>query len=88
MPKRNKVQKHLPPPVLNQDDNNLIEDLLAQLDSREEESVNLLSSLSALTISESDKALTQVHNLKQNVKSRFKARQVLNLGLFIGQILI
>jgi hypothetical protein len=81
MPKRNKVQKHPPPPVPNQDDNNLVEDLLAQLDSRVEESVNLLT---ALTISESDKASTQVQNLKQNVKGRFKARQVLNLCLFTG----
>jgi hypothetical protein len=82
MPKKNKV-KHLPPPVLNHDDNSLVEELLAQLDSREEESVNLLSTL---TISESDKAPTQVQ--KQDVKSRFKARQVLKLGLFTGQILI
>lgn len=84
MPKKNKVKKHLPPPVLNQDDNSLVEELLAQLDSREEESTNLLSTL---TISESDKAPTQVQT-KQDVKSRFKARQVLKLGFFTGQTLI
>jgi len=72
MPKKNKVslKKHLPPPVLNQDDNDLVENLLAQLDSREEESVDLLS---ALTISESEKAPTQAQ--KQDAKNRFKARQ-------------
>lgn len=76
MPKKNKVKKHLPPPVLNQDDNSLVDDLLAQLDSREEESANLLS---ALTVPGSDKALTDSVQ-KQDVKSRFKARQVLKLG--------
>lgn len=71
--KKNKVKEHLPPPVLNQDDNNLVDDLLAQLDAQEAESANLLNDL---TISESDKAVaTQVQ--KQDVKSRFKARQVL-----------
>ena len=76
MTKKNKVKKPLPPPVLNQDDNNLVDELLAQLDSQEKESADLLN---ALTISESDKAPpTQVQ--KQDVKSRFKARQVLELN--------
>jgi hypothetical protein len=75
MTKKNKVKKPLPPPVLSQDDDNLVDDLLAQLDSQEQESADLLI---ALTISESDKAPTQVQ--KQNVKSRFKARQVLELS--------
>jgi len=71
MPKKSKVKKHLPPPELNQDDNSLVEELLGQLDSREEESVDLLS---ALTISESaEKAPTQTQ--KQDAKNRFKARQ-------------
>lgn len=83
MPKKSKVKKHLPPPELNQDDNSLVENLLGQLDSREEESVDLLS---ALTISESDKAPT--HAGKQDVKSRFKARQVFKLGCFTAQVLI
>jgi len=77
MPKKSKVKKHLPPPELNQDDNSLVEDLLAQLDSQEEESVSDL--LSALTISESDKAPT--HAGKQNLKSRFKARQARKASL-------
>lgn len=72
MTKKNKVKKPLPPPMLNQNDNNLVDDLLAQLDSQEKESADLLN---ALTISESDKASSQVQ--KQTVKSRFKARQVL-----------
>jgi hypothetical protein len=77
MTKKNKVKKPLPPPVLNQDDNNLVDDLLAQLDSQEKEPVDLLN---ALTISESDMAPTQVQQ-KQDAKSRFKARQVLELGV-------
>ena len=75
MTKKNKVKKPLPPPVLNQDDSNLVDDLLAQLDSQEKESADLLN---ALTISESGKPPTPVQ--KQDVKSRFKARQVLNLS--------
>ena len=75
MTKKNKVKKPLPPPVLNQDDNNLVDDLLAQLDSQEKESADLLN---ALTITESDKAPTQVQ--KQDAKGRFKARQVLELS--------
>ena len=76
MTKKNKVKKPLPPPVLNQDDSNLVDDLLAQLDSQEKESADLLN---ALTISESVKPPpTQVQ--KQDVKSRFKARQVLKLS--------
>jgi chemotaxis methyl-accepting protein methylase len=120
MTKKNKVKKPLPPPVLNQDDNNLVDDLLAQLDSQEKEAADLLNALTisesgkapptppvqnqddnnlvddflaqldsqeketadllnALTISESDKAPpTQVQ--KQDVKSRFKARQVLDFN--------
>lgn len=74
MTKKNKFKKPLPPTVLNQDDNDL-DDLLAQLDSKEKESVDLLN---ALTISESDKPPTQVQ--KQDAKSRFKARQVLELS--------
>ena len=76
MTKKNKAKKSLPPPELNHDDNNLVDDLLAQLDSQEKESVDLLN---ALTISESDKAPTQVQ--KQDAKSRFKARQVLELSV-------
>lgn len=72
MTKKNKVKKPVPPPVLSQDDDNLVDDLLAQL--QEKESADLLN---ALTISESE-APTQVQ--KQNVKSRFKARQVLELS--------
>jgi hypothetical protein len=72
MTKKNKVKKPLPPPVLNQDDSDLVDDLLAQLDSQSAELLNVL------TISESDKAPTQVQ--KQDVKSRFKARQVLELS--------
>ena len=84
MTKKNKVKKPLPPPVLNQDDNNLVDDLLAQLDSQEREAADLLN---ALTISESDKAPpTRVQ--KQDVISRFKARQVLKLNSFTGRILI
>ena len=76
MTKKNKVKNPLPPPVLNQDDNGLVEDLLAQLDSQEKEAADMLN---ALTIFESDTAPpTQVH--KQDVKSRFKARQVLELS--------
>lgn len=78
MTKKNKVKKPLPQPVLNQDDsdNNLVDDLLAQLDSQEREAADLLC---ALTISESDGGpSTQVQ--KQDVKSRFKARQVLKLS--------
>ena len=76
MTKKNKVKKPLPPPppVLNQDDS-LVDDLLAQLDSQEKEPVDLLN---ALHISESDKAPTQVQKL--DAKSRFKARQVLELS--------
>jgi len=70
MTKKNKAKKPLPPPVLNQDDSNLVDDLLAQLDIQEKESADVLN---ALTISESDKAPAQVQ--KQDVKSRFKARQ-------------
>ena len=76
MTKKNKAKKPLPPPELNHDDNNLVDDLLARLDSQEKESVDLLN---ALTISESDKAPTQVQ--KQDAKSRFKARQVLELSV-------
>jgi OTU domain-containing protein 6 len=80
MTKKNKIKKPLPPPLLNQDDNNLVDDLLAQLDSREKESVDLLDALTiSKTISESDKAPTQVQ--KQDAKSRFKARQVLELSV-------
>ena len=73
MTKKNKTKKPLPPPVLNQDDSNLVDDLLAQLDSQEKESAD---SLNALIIAESDKAPT-THVQKQDAKSRFKARQVL-----------
>jgi hypothetical protein len=74
MTKKNKVKKPLPPPVLNQDDNNLVDELLAQLDSQETDLLN------ALTISESDKA-PPIQVQKQDVKSRFKARQVLKLSV-------
>jgi len=81
MTKKNKIKKPLPPPLLNQDDNNLVDDLLAQLDSREKESVDLLDALTiSKTISESDKAPTQVQ--KQDAKSRFKARQARKAALF------
>jgi sulfur carrier protein ThiS len=84
MTKTNKVEKPLPPPVLNQDDNNLVDDLLTQLDSQKKETAvsqekETADLLNALTISESGKAPpTQVQ--KQDVKSRFKARQVLELN--------
>ena len=77
--KKNKVKKPLPPPVLDADDSNLVEDLLAQLDSQEPESADLLNE--RVPISESDQA-TQ----KPNAKDRFKARQVLKLHSSIGWI--
>ena len=83
--KKNKVKKQspdLPPsPALNQGDDNdaLVDDLLAQLDSRDQ-----TLQLNDLTIS--DSATTPVQ--KQDVKSRFKARQVLKLGSLQAKFLI
>lgn len=78
--KKNKIKKQslldLPPPVLNLDDNNLVDDLLAQLDSRNQIEFNDLSF--------SDKAVTPVQ--KQDIKSRFKARQVLNLNVELSEV--
>lgn len=73
--RKNKVKKQLPPPALNQDDNNLVDDLLAQLESRDQaESTNLVNDLTI-----SDKAASPAQ--KQDVKSRFKARQARKAAL-------
>jgi len=79
--KKNKIKKQsaLPPPVLNQDDDHLVDDLLAQLNSRDQtaqaEPANSLNDISETPVQ------------KQDVKSRFKARQVTQIGHFTGRIL-
>lgn len=75
MTKKNKVKKPLPPPVLNHDDNSLIDDLLAQLDSQESQEKESVDLLNAMTIPE------PIQVQKQDAKSRFKARQVLDLSV-------
>lgn len=79
--KKSKKSQPLPelsPSEMNKDDDDLMNDLLAQLDSRDQnvqqQSANLLNDMDL-----NAKAVQIETQPKQDAKSRFKARQVINL---------
>lgn len=81
--KRNKLKKLISPPppptIMNEDDSELMDDLLAQLDSRDQnvqaESANVLNEMNLNAQADLIEASS-----RQDAKSRFKARQVCSLS--------
>lgn len=73
--KKSKIKKSAVTPVINDSDADLVDDLLAQLDSRDhvvqEESASIIKSMHL-----DERAQIMESSQKQDAKSRFKARQV------------
>lgn len=73
--KKNRKKPISPPPAIMNEDSELMDDLLAQLDSRDQvvqtESANVLNEMNLNAQADSIEASS-----RQDAKSRFKARQV------------